>query len=327
MKVLLTGANGFVGSHILDSLRARSIATAVLLRAKSDRRFIANHLPQLEVRVGDLGDQPALRAALRDITHVVHCAGCTKALRAKDFFEINQGGTRNLVEAINLQTSKIERLIIISSLAAEGPAPADQPARESDPPHPVSDYGRSKLAAEREVESGCRSDYVILRPSAVYGPRDTAFLPLFKAVRSHVLPLIGGGRMALSFVFVRDLAEAVAASLTTPAASRKTFLVASPDISSSRLLGEEIASQMKTWTLPLPLPTAALWPLCALQDAASHLTGKANVLSRQKYPELTAAGWVCDPGRLRQELNFVCETGLASGVAETLAWYRREGWL
>jgi nucleoside-diphosphate-sugar epimerase len=168
---------------------------------------------------------------------------------------------------------------------------------------------------------------VILRPSAVYGPRDTAFLPLFKAVRGHVLPLIGGGRMALSFVFVKDLAEAVAASLTAPAASRKTFLVASPEISTSRLLGEEIASQMKSWTLPLPLPTAALWPLCALQDVASRLTGKANVLSRQKYPELRAAGWVCDSRRLRQELNFVCGTGLARGIAETLAWYRGEGWL
>lgn len=327
MKVLLTGANGFVGSHILDSLRARSIATAVLLRAKSDRRFLAAHLPQVEVRVGDLGDPPALRAALRDITHVVHCAGCTKALRTEDFFAINQRGTRNLVEAINLQDSKLERLIVISSLAAQGPASADKPARESDAPQPVSDYGKSKLAAEREVESACLSDYVILRPSAVYGPRDTAFLALFKAVRGHVLPLIGGGRMALSFVFVKDLAEAVVASLTIPAASRKTFLVASPEISSSRRLGQEIASQMKTWTVPLPLPTAALWPLCALQDLASKLTGKANVLSLQKYPELNAAGWVCDSGRLRQELNYVCETGLVRGVAETLAWYRQEGWL
>jgi nucleoside-diphosphate-sugar epimerase len=327
MKVLLTGANGFVGSHILDSLSARSIATAVLLRASSDRRFLAAHLRQVEVRVGDLSDPPSLRAALHDITHVVHCAGCTKALRVEDFYEINQRGTRNIVEAINLQTPEIERLILISSLAAQGPAPAEQPARESDPPHPVSDYGKSKLAAEREVESACRSDYVILRPSAVYGPRDTAFLALFKAVRGHLLPLIGGGRMALSFVFVKDLAEAVAASLTAPAAARKTFLVASPEIATSRQLGEEIAAQMKSWTLPLPLPTAALWPLCVLQDLASRLTGKANVLSRQKYPELTATGWVCDPGRLREELNFVCGTGLPSGVAETLAWYRREGWL
>jgi dihydroflavonol-4-reductase len=327
MKVLLTGANGFVGSHILDSLRARDIATVLLLRPTSDRRFLGGHSPEIEVRTGALGDLPSLKAALRGITHVVHCAGCTKALRLEEFYEVNQRGTTNVVEAVNSQESGVECLILISSLAAGGPAAADHPARESDAPHPVSEYGKSKLAGEREVESACRPDYVILRPAAVYGPRDTAFLPLFKAIQGHVLPLIGGGRMPLSFVFVKDLAEAVAHSLTAPAAARKTFLVASPEIGTSRQLGEEIAAQMNRWTFPLPLPIAALWPLCLGQDLASRLTGKPNVLSRQKYPELRAEGWVGDPSRLRQELNFVCKTGLKSGIAETLAWYRRQGWL
>jgi nucleoside-diphosphate-sugar epimerase len=327
MKVLLTGASGFVGSHILDSLRARGIATVVLLRATSNQRFIGPHLPQLDVRAGSIGDPQSLAAAVKDATHVIHCAGCTRALRTSEFHEVNQMGTRNVVEAINRQQGRIRRLVHISSLAAAGPALPDKPAREDEPPSPVSEYGKSKLAGEQEVRGACKSDHVILRPPAVYGPRDSAFLPLFRAVRAHLRPRFGGGRRSLSLVFAKDLAEAVVTCLTHPAAAGKTFFVASSEITTARGLGDEIAAQMRTRTLTLPLPMAALWALCCLQEAVSRLTRRPGMLSRQKYAELRAPGWVCDPSRLRQELGFVCGTTLKSGIAETAAWYRQQGWL
>jgi nucleoside-diphosphate-sugar epimerase len=327
MKVLLTGASGFVGSHILDSLRARGIPAAVLLRPASNKRFIEAHLAHLDVRTGAIDDPQSLAAAMRDVTHVIHCAGCVKALRVPEFYEVNQLGTRNVVAAVNQQQGRIQRLVHISSLAAGGPAPPDKPARETDLPNPVSEYGRSKLAGEQEVRGACRSEFVILRPPAVYGPRDAAFLPLFKAVRAHIRPLLSGGRLALSFVFATDLAGAVVACLTHPAAAGKTYYAAAPEIVTACAFAEEVATQMKTWTLPVPLPAALLWPACLLQEILSRLTGKPNVLSRQKYAELRAAGWVCNPARLREELGFVCGTALKNGVAETLAWYRQHGWL
>ena len=327
MKVLLTGANGFVGSHILDKLCARGLATAALLRPASNQRFIEAHLPRLEVRVGSLSDPQSLDAALRDVTHVIHCAGCTKALRNSEFYEVNQAGTRNVVEAVNRQQGRIQRLVHLSSLAAGGPASPDQPAREDDLPHPVSEYGRSKLAGERELHDACKTEYVILRPPAVYGPRDEAFLPLFKAVQAHILPRFGGGRQTLSLVFAEDLAEAVATCLTHPAAAGKTFYVASGEVTTAHAMAREIAGQMKIRTLLLSLPTVALWPLCCLQETLSWLTRRPNVLSRQKYAELRAPGWVCDPTRLRQEAGFVGGTTLKNGIAKTLAWYRQERWL
>jgi nucleoside-diphosphate-sugar epimerase len=327
MKILLTGANGFVGSHILDKLCARGLATVALLRPAGNQRFIQAHLPRLEVRVGSLSDPQSLDAALRDVTHVIHCAGCTKALRNSEFYEVNQAGTRNVVEAVNRQQGRIQRLVHLSSLAAGGPASPDQPARENDLPHPVSEYGRSKLAGEREVQGACKTEYVILRPPAAYGPRDEAFLPLFKAIQAHILPRFGGGRQTLSLVFAEDLAEAVATCLTHPAAAGKTFYVTSGEVTTARAMAGEIAGQMKTWTLPLSLPTAALWPLCCLQETLSWLTRRPNVLSRQKYAELRAPGWACDPTRLRQEAGFVGGTTLKNGIAKTLAWYRQEGWL
>ncbi len=327
MKVLLTGANGFVGSHILDSLRARGIATAVLLRPASNKRFIEAHLPHLDVRTGSIGDPQSLGADMQDVTHVVHCAGCTKALRVSEYHEVNHVGTRHVVEAINQQKGRIQRLVHISSLAAGGPATQDKPARENEPPNPVSEYGKSKLAGEQEVRGACKSDYVILRPPVVYGPRDAAFLPLFKAIKAHILPRLGNGRLALSQVFVKDLAEAVVTCLTHPAVSGETFYVASPEVTSAPALAGEIAVQMKVWTLSLPLPTAALWPLCYLQEAVSRLTRQPSVLSLQKYAELRAPGWVCDPERLQREAGFVCATTLKNGITTTLTWYRQQGWL
>jgi nucleoside-diphosphate-sugar epimerase len=244
-----------------------------------------------------------------------------------EFDEMNHLGTRLLVAAVNEQQGRIERLVHISSLAAGGAAPFAKPAREDDPPKPISAYGQSKLDGEQAIRSVCKPEFVILRPPAVYGPRDDGFLALFKAVNWHILPRLGSRRQALSLVFVEDLAEAAVTCLTHPAAERKTFYVASPEVTTAHALAAEIASQMKIWTLPLPLPAAALWPVCVLQELVSRLTAKPNILSRQKYAELRAPGWVCDPARLRQELGFVCATPLKSGITVTLAWYRQHGWL
>ena len=323
---MLTGASGFVGSHILDSLRQRGLATALLLRPDSSRRFIAPHLSNLDLRIGSIDDPESLRLAMTDITHVIHCAGATRASRISGFYEVNQAGTRNVVNAVNGQQGRIQRLVHISSLAAAGPAQREKPAREQDPPRPVSEYGKSKLAGETEVRNHCRTEHVILRPPAVYGPRDAEFLRLFQAAKNHLLAKLGGGQ-ALSLVFVRDLAAAVVTCLDHPAAAGKTYFVAAREVVTARRMAEEVAAQMNVWTLPLPVPTALLWLMCLAQEIRSRLTGKANVLSLQKYAELRAPGWVCDPTLLERETGYICPTTLKPGVAETLSWYRQQHWL
>ena len=325
MKVLLTGASGFVGSHVLDALAARGIPTAVLLRPSSNRRFIAPHLATLEVHPGSITDPASLAAALRGVTHVIHCAGLVKAVRAAELFAVNHDGTRNLVAAVN--ASHVERLVHISSLAVSGPGTTAAPAREVAPPAPVSAYGRSKLAAEEEVMTHCRPAFTILRPAAVYGPRDGEFLRLFRAARAHVRPTFGGGRQELSLVFVADLAAIILASLAHPGAPGRVFHVASGETCTARQLTTEIARQLGGWTLPLPLPNSVWRPICVLAQAAARLTGRPTVLAHGKVRELTAPGWVADTGRLRATLALTCSTSLREGIAATRAWYEQEGWL
>ena len=326
MKVLLTGASGFVGSHIVDRLRAADIAFVVLLRESSDRRFLQPHLPVLQVCTGSISDKSSLQRALVGISHVIHCAGCTKARRSSEFHEINHIGTQNVVAAVNAHRASVQRLVHISSLAASGPATAGKPAQESDPPSPVSVYGASKLAGELEVSNNCLVDYTILRPPAVYGPRDYGFLPMFRAVKAHVLPR-PSQRQALSLAYVRDLAEAVVTCLNHPKASAKIYFVASREIVTGRRIAEEIAAQMNHWTVPCPLPEALLWPVCLFEQIRCQFNGKPGLLNLQKFAELRAPGWVCDPSRLTKEVGFECNTPLKQGVAETLRWYQQEGWL
>jgi len=322
--VLLTGANGFVGSHILDCLIARRIPVRLLLRSGSSRQFIETRLSDVEVSIGSILEPESLRPAVHGVSHVIHCAGATKAVRASDLFQVNQIGTRNVIEALNAEKSAVPRLVHLSSLAAAGPATPHRPRREEDPPQPISAYGQSKLAAEQEILNHWRAQHVILRPPAVYGPRDRDFLRLFKAVKSHLLP---AGRQVLSLAFVRDLSEVVVSCLDHPAVAGRTFFVAGPEAVSTRRMAQEIATQMGVRTLPLPLPKALLWLVCLAQEVGSRLTGKPSILSLQKWPELRACHWMCDPSRLEREVGLRCSTTLATGVQETLNWYRQNQWL
>jgi nucleoside-diphosphate-sugar epimerase len=280
----------------------------------------------METRTGSILEPESLLKALERITHVIHCAGCTKASRYAQYYEVNHGGTRNMVEAINRYSSSIQRLIQISSLAVTGPALPPHPAREDSPLRPISDYGKSKLAGECEVRDHCRVPHTILRPPAVYGPRDTSFLPMYRAVKNHLLPR-PSRQQALSLVFARDLAEAVVACLDKPITAMKTYFVASREVVTARRIADEIATQMKAWTVPCPLPAALLWLVCLTQEVFSRALGRATLLNLQKFAELRAPGWVCDPSLLEQEVGVKCTTPLSSGIAETLAWYRRELWV
>lgn len=311
-----------MGSHVLDRLHEHQIPTALLCRLNSNPHFLKDHSGWAEARIGSLNDPASLKGAMTGITHVIHCAGSTKAVRAPEFYDVNQRGTRNLVEAL---PPTAQRLVHISSLAAAGPSLPGNPLSEADSPRPVSEYGRSKLAGEQEVRNHCPCEFVILRPPAVYGPRDAEFLRLFRAVQRHVRPL--PSFQPLSLVFVVDLAETIVRCLTAEKISRQTYFVSSPEIVTAREMADEIVAQMRVWTVPLPLPTPFLWPLCLAQDLLSRVTGKANVLSLQKYAELRAAAWVCSPSHLRQDTGLECRTDLRSGLKQTLSWYRENRWL
>lgn len=327
MNILLTGANGFVGSHLLERLLSAGHHLTVLLRPTSDVRFIADHLSRVKVVRGGLSDPAVLAEAVAGATHVLHCAGATKAVREEGLFLANQQGTRNLVEAVNARAGQVRRFLHISSLAAGRPGTRQNPAREDDPPAPCSAYGRSKLAAEREVRSRCAAVWTILRPAAVLGPRDREFLPLFRTARQGWAPVFGGGRQELSLVLVKDLAAAVVAALESDATSGRVFNVVGPETLTTRELVAAIGEALGRRPRLIRLPWWLLRGVCGAASVGARLTGRPTVLAHGKYRELATPGWVADGSRLREAIGDAWGTPLAGGLRETAFWYRENGWL
>jgi nucleoside-diphosphate-sugar epimerase len=322
LKILLTGASGFVGSHILDSIRSRDLSCVLLVRSGSSKRFLSPHLDSVEMRLGDFSRADALVPIMAGITHVIHCAGCIRALTAQEFYAGNRDTTRNLVTAAN--QAGVQRFVHISSLAAMGPAWPGQAGEGIAQPRPVSEYGRSKLAGEMEVRNGFRREFVILRPPAVYGPRDAEFLRLFRAAKHHLIP---GSRQDLSLVYVRDLAEVAVECLFHPAAPGAAWFVATPEVVTVLQMGRAVAALQKVKALTVPFPKPLQFVLCAAGQFQAWLTRRPSVLSLQKYAELREPRWVGDPVPLRRELGLECRTTMQEGLRQTLAWYVENGWL
>jgi len=327
MRIFLTGASGFVGSHVLDSLLDAGHEVAVLLRRTSNTRFISRHLAQVSVHYGSLGDQKVLKTAMTGCDAAVHCAGLIKALDATEFFRVNQSGTRCVVLAANASRDSLRHLIYISSLAVSGPGVPGRPAEEDPEPRPVTVYGESKRLGEIEIRQGSRVPWTILRPAAVYGPRDQEFLPVFQNIKRRFMPLLSGAKRRLNMIYGPDVAAAVLCSLAADQAAGKTYhLAAQPPCTDEEFM-EEIARSLDVRPFRVRIPRAGLYLACAIQEFKSTLTGRPSLLCRQKMPELLAPGWVCDTDKILRELGFAAPTSLKEGVARTAKWYQREGWL
>jgi len=327
VRVLLTGANGFIGSHILQELVRDGFEAAVLLRTTSDTRFIEGELSRVRVHYGELMSRASLREAVQDAEVLIHCAGKTRALRPSDYYAVNDVGTRNLVAACNRHGRALKQLVVVSSLAASGPGTLGSPATEQGRPRPVSAYGRSKLLGERRVRARCRVPYTILRPAAVYGPRDRDFHLAFQTVRRGVAPLVNGGRQRFSLVYVGDVVQGVMSVLGRPEAYGKTYHLAHPRPWSQREFLLLAARMMHIRPVSFFLPQVALYPVYLGQELVARLTCRPSIMNLQRLPEYGVPGWVCSTERAARELGFVAATPLPIGLRRTLDWYMQKGWL
>jgi nucleoside-diphosphate-sugar epimerase len=229
--------------------------------------------------------------------------------------------------AANACCESVRHLVYISSLAVSGPGVPGCPAEETGEPKPVSVYGRSKWLGETEVRKHCHMPWTILRPAAVYGPRDTEFLPIFQDVKRRIMPQLAGGKRALSTVYGPDVAASVIRCLMQERGAGRTYHVASEPPCTDEEFMQEIAVQLRVRPIRVPVPRFVLYLACMIQEIMSRATGRPNILSRQKVPELLAPGWVCSTDRIRQDLGFTAPTSLKEGISRTLGWYRREGWV
>jgi nucleoside-diphosphate-sugar epimerase len=325
-RVLLTGASGFLGGHVAEALSARGDRVRALVRKTSNRKHLEK-LAGVELFEGSVEQVDRVREAVDGMDAVVHCAGIVKARGNDEFFTVNVGGTSNVVEAARQSGKRIQRFVHVSSLEACGPSADGEPI-PSDQENPVTGYGRSKLAAEKVVLSAKdQMPVVILRPAAIYGPRDVEILDAFKSIQRGLFPVIGGGRSKTIWIYASDCAAACLSALDADVPSGGTYFVddGCGAIDMRQMFGDfERALGKKALRAPLPLPL--LMGVARGVEVFGRLTNRPVMLTREKAAMLVQ-DWVCTSEATRRDLGWEPKVPWSEGVPRAVAWYRENGWL
>jgi len=324
MRALVTGATGFVGSHVVDRLLARGHEVVALIRSPAKAHGLAERGVQL-VR-GDLDDIPALTTAAEGVDVVYHVAALTGAVDEAEFLQANREGTANVVQAARAGGGD-PRLVLISSMAAGGPADRDRPRSGAGDDRPVTMYGRSKLASEMVVREQSLP-WTILRPPTVYGPRDRDnFIAIFKAARSGFSPVFGDGSQQLSMVHVDDLAEAILLAGTSPDVLGGTFYANHPEVLTSAALVEHIGRALGRSVRLVPLPEWLTRSALTVTGAWAAAFRQRTILRADKANEFYQPAWTGDPSPFIAATGWAPRYDAATGLAQTAEWYRTAGWL
>ena len=322
--MFVTGGTGFVGAHLVKALRARGDRVTCLVRRPPPDLAERPGWRDVRVERGDLDDADALRRGCAGAEVVFHVAGKVVARDALEFMATNRDGTANVLEAA--QDHGVARFILVSSIAAAGPTVPGQPIDEARHPAPVTDYGRSKLAAEVLVRA-LDFPWTIVRPPVVYGEWDRGTLQIFRLAQRAVAPVFGDGSQELSVIHAEDLARALIATATTTAAAGRVYFAAHPTTTTGRDLllacGRALGRAPRTVRVPPLVARGVLWTLGSL----AHLAGRATFLSADKANEYLAPAWTCRADALTRDTGWRASIDLDTGLHRTAAWYRAQGWL
>jgi nucleoside-diphosphate-sugar epimerase len=330
MKILITGASGFIGSFIVEEALRRGFETWAAVRKSSSKAFLQD--PRIHFIELNLDSEVQLTEQLTGLQfdYVVHAAGVTKCLDPNDFHRINTEGTQHLVHVLQALQMRLQRFVYISSLSIMGAIREEQPYQEiceGDKAQPNTAYGRSKLEAEKWLDTTHDLPYVILRPTGVYGPRERDYYMMFKSIKGHTDFAVGYQPQDITFVYVTDVVQAVFLALERGVTGRRYFLSDGEVYQSatfSNLIREELGHP---WWIRI---TAPLWLLRVITwcgDWLGRLTGHVTALNNDKYHILRQRNWRCDIQPARQELGYEPQVQLEEGVRRTVKWYQENKWL
>lgn len=335
LKVLITGASGFIGGFLVREALNRGYEVWAGIRTGSSRARLRDE----RIRFIDLfyEEEDRLKKQLEDFRrehgawdYIVHNAGITKTTDKSDFFRINAGNTRRFTDALNAADCRPDKFLLMSSLSSygKGDEKGFTPLSLDDEQHPDTAYGMSKLEAENCVRNQNYFPYIILRPTGVYGPGDRDYFMEIKSIRSGFDFAVGMTPQRITFIYVKDLASVVFLALEKEDVKNRHYFVADGDVYTDRSFGRMIGDILsKKRVLRLRIPAGAVYIACLFAEIAGRLIHKSMTLNTDKYKILKQRNWICDVAPLREDLGFTPAYPLRKGLEETIAWYLDEGWL
>jgi nucleoside-diphosphate-sugar epimerase len=325
-RVLITGASGFIGYHIILEALKNNFEVYAAVR-KTSR---IDHLKELDIifTYPDFGDIASLKKELveKNYTYIIHAAGVTKARSQEEYNDINAGYTQNLATAALESGIPLKKFVLLGSLAAMGPLNnLHGVLTESSAPMPVTAYGKSKLLGEETLKTFSTLNYTILKPTGVYGPRDKDIFIFFKQVAKGFEPYIGHIEQKFSFIYVTDLARATIKALFAP--PQTIFMLSDGNSYNRYQLADCIKASLSVKAIKFHLPVKFVKIIALLSEKYCALNKKASTLNVEKLNELMAVNWYCDITHARTSLGFEPVYDLKAGVAESIKWYKTNRWL
>ncbi|MBK8054564.1 MAG: NAD(P)-dependent oxidoreductase [Saprospiraceae bacterium] len=252
----------------------------------------------------------------------------TKSPSDEEFLKINKGLLVQLVTAIHEAGVNITKLVLISSLAAYGPADFQQEniVKDTSTPHPVTKYGKSKLEAEKYIKSQSKIPYIIIRPTAVYGPGEKDLYNVFKMINNRIAmePALLGQK--LTFIYVKDLVNLIVKATISPATNKSYFATDGHVYTGSALSGfiREIIGKKG---ITIKIPIFLMKGLAFVTEKAAGIWDSYPIFNVDKVNEIKALSWHCDVSNLKSDLDFEPKYDLPSGLRETVQWYKENKWL
>lgn len=332
--ILVTGASGFIGSFIVEEALRRNFSVWAGVRPSSDRKHLNNRkIRFLEL---DFAHPNELRAQLSGhkgtyskFDYIVHCAGVTKCKDRNEFDRVNYLQTKYFVDTLRALNMVPKQFIYISTLSVFGPLHEHdgKPMDEHDVPMPNTVYGFSKLQAELYIESLPGFPYVIYRPTGVYGPREMDYFLMAKSIKQHLDFAVGFRRQDLTFVYVKDVVQALFLGIEKQV-SRRAYALSDGNVYTSRTFSDLIQKELGIrFVIHLKCPLIVLKVVSLVAEFVASRSGRSSTLNSDKYKIMKQRNWRCDITPAAKELDYLPQYDLEKGVKETIAWYKKEGWL
>lgn len=326
MKTLVTGGTGFIGSHLIERLLGKGYEVLCVAKDVLNRELLER--AGCKVVLADLNNGISWDSLLDGVDCVYHVAGVTRCRSPREYYEGNYRATKHFVDiCVNLRSS-LKRFVYVSSLTAVGPSLDGRPVDETSPYHPVSHYGKSKMLAELEVlRVSDRLPMTIVRPSAVYGPRERDMYDYMRLIKKGIQPLVGFRSKLMSLIHSDDLVDGIIRSGESEIAVGKTYLLGSEAIYSVREIGRAISCAVHRHPLCVGLPHCLIYAVGGIATLVGKATGQQVFFNIEKVKESVQPAWTCSVEKAKSELGFHQSVELVEGMKSTYSWYCKNGWM